>query len=951
MTQSDRERFNSFDLDEGFDYGVQSGGTSRRVRRRLFALKIRQLGFSCIAKLPIPPKSQLASTFGRHQATDSQAHPSSRQTTLQSRPGMSDKWLEFPVPGASIYELGSISTAVVNTSRGKPVIRPISRSHMSKRYRNKRAPRGISRALLLGLSLGIFGIPILPVTAANSDINFKDDVLPALKSRCFKCHGPDKQKSDLRLDTLSIDLIKDRPAAETWHDVLNALNLGEMPPEDEPQFSDAERKLVIRWLTKKIRQAAEAQREAGSGVVLRRLNRAEYNNTLRDLLGIDDDYARNLPPEAVSEEGFKNNGSALRMSELQFEYYLKAAREALAQVIVTHPEPEVFQYETNQTVADKGKGHWSNELGRHGTFVVRMEEYPEQGDFVVRVRARADLKEGKGYPQLAVSVGFRSDVHAPSRDFPAIDITSDETRTYEFRGRMEQFPLPSKTQSKYPGLLIWARNAYHDGIEPGKPQRESKIVKGKKRKGAIVYPVDPSFPKITVESVELVGPIFKHWPPEHHRRILFDSPLRQTDESAYARQVLTRFISRAFRRPVGDAEVTPFFRYFENVLTGAESLEVAMREALAMVLISTDFLYLVEPSVPGKKRPLNNHELASRLSYFLWGTMPDQDLVTAAFEGGLTEPQAIKKQVQRLLDSDRSQNFIDQFTDQWLDLGAIDRVAVNPEFYPDFDNRLKPHLREETRQFFTEILRHDLSALNLLDSKFAMLNEPLARHYGLSGPRGSGFERVPLKAKDRRGGLLTQGSVLLGNSTGEDSHPVMRAVWLRERLLDDPPPPPPPNVPTLDAEDPNFAKLSVRRQLEIHRKDPACADCHRGIDPWGIALEEFGADGLLRDRILRKDRNGKRQRDIHVAINSNATLPDGHPVTGLNDLKAYLLQKKSGQFARTVVSRMLAYALGRSLELGDEETINRLTERFVAGGYNLRQLIEQIAVCDPFMTK
>jgi hypothetical protein len=376
-----------------------------------------------------------------------------------------------------------------------------------------------------------------------------------------------------------------------------------------------------------------------------------------------------------------------------------------------------------------------------------------------------------------------------------------------------------------------------------------------------------------------------------------------------------------------------------------------MREALAMVLISTDFLYLVEPSVPGKKRPLNNHELASRLSYFLWGTMPDQDLVTAAFEGGLTEPQAIKKQVQRLLDSDRSQNFIDQFTDQWLDLGAIDRVAVNPEFYPDFDNRLKPHLREETRQFFTEILRHDLSALNLLDSKFAMLNEPLARHYGLSGPRGSGFERVPLKAKDRRGGLLTQGSVLLGNSTGEDSHPVMRAVWLRERLLDDPPPPPPPNVPTLDAEDPNFAKLSVRRQLEIHRKDPACADCHRGIDPWGIALEEFGADGLLRDRILRKDRNGKRQRDIHVAINSNATLPDGHPVTGLNDLKAYLLQKKSGQFARTVVSRMLAYALGRSLELGDEETINRLTERFVAGGYNLRQLIEQIVVCDPFMTK
>ena len=807
----------------------------------------------------------------------------------------------------------------------------------------------------------VCALPPFPASADAAAPDFKRDVHPVLEKHCFKCHGPEKQKSDLRLDTLTPDLLNDRPAAETWHDVLNAMNLGEMPPEDEPRLSDKDRTALIGWLTIEVKRAAEAQRKTGSGAVLRRLNRLEYNNTMRDLLGIADDYARHLPPDSVSKDGFKNNGAALRISGMQLEYYLQAAREALARVVVTRPKPKVIHQVFTETVQDKGRGGiWTNSLARWGTFVSRLEEYPEEGEFIVRVKARSVPSKTKGHPRLGVTVGFRADVSAPSRELARVDLSSAESKTFEFRGRMEQFPLPSRTQSKYPGLLIWARNVYTDGTNPGRPklvnvpqpkQQKGEKKKRRKRQKEWSYPDDPDFPRIVVESLEFEGPVFAQWPPRHHTDILFKSDLRARDESAYARQVMKRFMTRAFRRPLKDGEVKSYFAYYEKIRARTDSLEAALREALAMVLVSPDFLYLVEPASPDGKRKLTDHELASRLSYFLQATQPDERLGRIAAAGKLRDPKTLKLETRRLLKSDKAWPFIEQFTDQWLDLDAIDRVAVNPEFYPDFDNALKPEMRRETQHFFAEILRHDLSALNLLDSDFAVLNEPMARHYGLSGPNGSSFQKVALKPKDPRGGVLTQGAILLGNSTGADSHPVKRAVWLRDRLLDDPPAPPPPNVPALDEEDPDFAKLSVRRQLELHRKDPACADCHRGIDPWGVALEEFGADGLWRDEILRKEKVGRRLKDVNIPVKSEATLPGGHKVSGIEDLKRHLIEEKSGEFARALTSRLLAYALGRSLELGDAEAVDALTDEFASNDYNLRKLIESIVTSEPFVTK
>lgn len=801
------------------------------------------------------------------------------------------------------------------------------------------------------------------VTAAD----FQKDVKPILLRRCVSCHGPEDVNGNVRLDTLSTNLVKDSAAAETWHDVLNVLNLGEMPPEDEAPLTTQERDILAGWITEQIEHAVRVRRSTGGQVVIRRLNRTEYRNTMRDLLGLDLDYGPNLLPDSPGEDGFTNNGSALRMSALQLESYLEAARSAMNRAIVTYDEPAVVDTSETKTTADKGKGNWTNMLGRSGTFVFRSTEFPDEGDFRIRVRARAILPDDAPYPQLRAVLGYRADTQTPSEEVGVVEVTSEEFQVYEFRGRLETFPIQSRTQSKYPGLLIWLNNAYSDGKPAPKPRQEvieepqvepsdsaaskadkkkEKKAKRKKPKTRTVYPLDPNFPKIEIESVSFKAPVFESWPPTHHTRILFPSDLAEADPVAYARDVLDRFMRRAFRRPVADQELAMMVAYFQEVRPTFATFEEAMRETLAMVLVSPDFLYLIEPS-SGKSRSLTDHELASRLSYFLWSSMPDEQLFALADSGQLREPNYLAAEVDRLLDDRRSRNFVQQFSDQWLDLSGMNRIAVNPEYYPEFRNELKPHMRQETQAFFNEVLRRNTSALAFLDSDFAMLNQPMAEHYGIKGPRGVEFERVALTQNDQRGGLLAQASVLLANSTGEDSHAILRGVWIRKRLLDDPPAPPPPNVPNLDQQNRDVASLPLKEQLKEHRENEACARCHRGIDPWGIALEEFDAVGLLRDKIQRK--SGRKM--VEFDVDARATLPGGHKVNGLDDLKQHLLTEKREQFARALVSRMLAYSLGRTLELSDRETVDTITAQFIKNDYKLQDLIRVIVISDAFGSK
>jgi hypothetical protein len=331
--------------------------------------------------------------------------------------------------------------------------------------------------------------------------------------------------------------------------------------------------------------------------------------------------------------------------------------------------------------------------------------------------------------------------------------------------------------------------------------------------------------------------------------------------------------------------------------------------------------------------------------------MPDTQLRALADAGQLNNADALEQQVRRLITDPRSQNFIDQFTSQWLDLSGLDRVAINPNYYPEFDDELKIMIKRETIAFFSEILRHDLNALNLIDSDFIMLNDPLAKHYGISerddSPKGWEFERVQLVPQDPRGGLLTQASFLMINSNGEDSHPIRRAVWVLDRLLGDPPAPPPPDVPELDSQNPDLAKLSLKQQLELHRTKSACNDCHRGIDPWGIAFESFDAVGLQRHAVKR--RIGKSS--VETAVDDTAILPNGTVVNGVQELKSYLLANERERFAKSLVSKMLTYSIGRSLTLADRQQVESLVTSFQKSDYRLSDLIVAIVQSESFQLK
>ena len=752
----------------------------------------------------------------------------------------------------------------------------------------------------------------------------------------------------MRFDTLSTDLVKDRAAAEDWHETLNVLNRGEMPPEDEPQPSAEQLKLLTRWLRAAIDDAVRARRKTSGLNVMRRLNRTEYQNTMRDLLDFEMDYVRDLPPEGLSPDGFRNNGLSLRMTPTQLEYYLEAARKALDRVIVTTPEPEVFHHEfdksnhkkwlRNPTIAD-------NRLDRVSIFLARMEpDYPEVGDFLIKVRAHAERKDGFGYPRMRVSIGYRPDTKVILTTALESDVKSSEPELFEIRGRIENFPLPVRGQSKYPGLVIHIKNVYDDG-KPAPPKVKKKNDKGKE---ISVDPEEPDFPKLFVDSVMFDGPVFESWPPAHHRRILFESELRETNEREYVREVLRRFIRRAWRRPATDSEVESFADFFESLRNDFPVFEEAMRETLALVLINPDFLYLTEPAGKTKRR-LTGWEVASRLSYFLWTSMPDDRLFELADSGELLKPEVLAAQVDRMLDDKRAWQFVEQFADQWLNLGGMDRVAISQHFYPSFNDELKNQMRDETLHFVMQLLRENGSARHFVDSDFAMLNEPLARHYGIENVVGYDFRKVTLPEGSHRGGLLTHASILMANSTGEDSHPIKRAVWLRRRLLDDPPSPPPPNVPELASENPDFAKLSIRKQLEIHLEDPACANCHRDIDPWGIALENFDAIGQWRSEIRRA--SGKKNSFTTLPVDSQTELPDGTKIENLEQLKQYLLEKRGDEFARTIVTKLRTWTLGRSLDLSDEPEIAALTDEFVENDLKLRDLIHEIVKSDPFLTK
>ena len=793
---------------------------------------------------------------------------------------------------------------------------------------------------------------LLPALAALADEVFKKDVLPVLHKHCFGCHGEKKQKGDLRLDILDPDIVQGT-SAERWHDALNKINLGEMPPDKEAPLTVSERRKLTGWITQRLKVAADIRRNAGGQAVLRRLNRAEYQYTMTDLLGFEMDYSENLPSDARSPEGFKNNGASLGMAALQIESGLKTARKALDFILVEggQGKREVTQINRNNG-AMKGpnsrrfSGLSSDRLGRvnfwHGSF----KSLPRTGRFSIRVKAYTDRKPNQPAPILYAQYGyFVSGLTLNIMgDAGEIAITSSTPEYYEISGWPEFFPQPEARvpDDKLSGIIA-LQNALYDGESP--PKAINKVIEEKDKKGKIrkkkvkVYPEDPDFPKIIIESVEFVRNDYPSWPPPLHRGIIREG--EDLTDSKAVKNILSRFLRRAWRRPVSEEEKGKWLAHYEVIRKQSDTSVSALKETLSATLASPHFLYLSEPFKSDKPRKLNAHELATRLSYFLWSSMPDEELSALADSGRLLEGSVLQRQFERMLKDSKSDRFAKEFCDQWLDLEGVDRVAINPQYYRNFDNRLKPDMVSETQAFFREILRSNTSALQFIDADFAMLNASLAKHYGLDGPKSQKFERVSLRGTGRPGGVLGHASTHLAGSDGADSHPIKRAVWIRERLLHDPPNPPPPDVPGVEKSVPNFEKLSVREQLAVHRKKEACADCHRSIDPWGIALERYDAIGLQREKTARRKK----------PVSAETILPGNYEISGLADLQKYLLKERREQFAKALVTKLLTYALGRSLKLDDEPLIEELSAKFAKDDYRLSGLMENIVMSGPFLSR
>src|SRR6056297_1015891 len=808
---------------------------------------------------------------------------------------------------------------------------------------------------------------------------YEGEIRPIVQSLCSDCHSGKTPEANLDLNTVVVDFSDPAFDETVWHDAADQIKKGAMPPEDATQPTAEQRRQLVDWMADLLRAAEQSKRYADGRVMMRRLTRYEYQRTMRDLLGVDLDFARDLPSEPASPDGFLNDGATLEMSTSQIEAYLAAARRALGEAIVDGERPLQVRYRKSQTAVGKlpRKAEGGN-VPVNPEFILDIPEFPRSGPFRLLVRAGALIPEGDAVPRLQVSLGnVPGIIHVPRKTVGTADVTAPlhAMQTFEFRGRIEDFPQPGEREFganvNFHGMIAMLDFMDADGRELRYDDRTYSdppaFVKDRKKNRNMLGPAGrhPAHGKprhdIVVESVEFEAPYFVQWPPQSHVRLMTTSKKAKTDPQK-VKEILQRFMPLAYRRPVGQAEIDEMLDLFSKIRPATASFVEAVRETLAAVLVSPHFLYIVEQR-PGQHSDadgndkLNDFELATRLSYFLWSTMPDDRLRELASADRLHDPDVLQQEVQRMLDDPRGNAFVEHFTDQWFDLAGLQRTAVNPDFYPDFDDGLKDAMREETRGVMREILVHDLSCTQLLRSDWTVVNRQLAMHYGLSTlPDSSRFERVTLGAGANRGGVLKHGAFLLSRSDGQRPHPIRRAVWILDRLLDSPPASPPPVVPDLDVDSPDSAGLTLKQQLERHRNRDSCRSCHEGIDPWGIPLEHYDAVGLWRETSpvrIRPPNNAKSKVSAPPAppVDAQTILPDGTAIETADQLAEHLVREHRDDFARSTVKRLTGYALGRSLDWGDRKALQRLTADFIENDLRLRSLVVALVRSDLFAAK
>jgi len=838
---------------------------------------------------------------------------------------------------------------------------------------------------------------------------FRKEIGPVLKKACVRCHGAKTQEGNIRIDTLDPNLLHGDDVS-WWLEVAAVLTNGEMPPANEAKLTDKDRSKIIEWLSSEIQVASAVRRAEGGHSSFRRMTRYEYNYSLQDLLGLPYDFAKDLPPEPASKDGFQNSSEMLHMSVVQLETYRQLARKSLQRATVSGKRPPVLywgvsikkaaerewpkQAEQLNKLKEKFKDDpakkkkevdrlttsfknphrnaYYRELstgrtaraswayygakyaftptnsraeipasfdyvavipqGRNQNLTIELgDQVPNEGTMRVRVRASRASRKDTQIPSLQLEFGWRASnegravLRVSTEDTP-IKATSDAPKFYQW-----DIPLGEI----YPRNSV--RNISKMGAMPS-PSEYIRLVNSSVSQG-----------DIHIDHVEVTAPVYDQWPPESHNRVFTDSENRK-NETAYAREVLTNFMSRAWRRSVTKAEVGQKIKLYNAVRGECDSMEEAMVEVLASVLSSPNLLYLVRRGLVRKGEAENSSEqtqpqhlsadeLATRLSMFLWCSVPDAKLLQLASGGQLGDSEILTGQVKRMLADTRSQRFSKHFLRQWLNMQLLDFLSIDRKVHPNFDPLLKEAMQQEPIALFHEILQNNHSVLDFVHADYTMANERLATHYGLSNVYGNHFRRVKLEPQHRRGGLLTQAGLLAMNSDGKDSHPLKRGVWLLESLLNDPPPPPPPAVPEIDLADPEIAKLTLKQRIEDHRNHAACKSCHAKIDPWGIAFENYDALGRWRDQIKGQP------------VDATSLLFNKQKLAGMDGLKRYLLKNRQDQFVRAMVHKMTTYALGRPLTFADRSSIDKITTDVRKQGDGLATMIQLVVTSELFQSR
>ncbi len=737
----------------------------------------------------------------------------------------------------------------------------------------------------------------------------------------------------MRLDRLSGDFTQATNAA-SWTKVLEKLESGEMPPEGEERPTKDEVQGALAWIKSQLRGADLAQQQAEGRTVLRRLNRYEYENTVHDLLAIGRPL-RQLLPEDGTALGFDNIGAALNTSSQLLETYVEAADAALQAAILDGPRPETLQWRFS----------YAQEPG-----VVLLLGRPNNGGRMFAVRDDVYIMFSDYIPY---SGGKLSQFRAPLAGRYRFRVTA-----YGHQGPVTMRAYGGATQET-PNQLIG-----HYDLPAGEPTvvefetelpRNSTITLLPYRLKRIAFASigDKLLEQngLALKSVEVEGPLVAEWPPKSYRQLFGDLDLSQ-GTIADAELVMRHFLPRAFRRPVTDAEVQPYVALVQARLDEKKDFKTAIRLALQAALCSPKFLFLDEK--PGK---LSDLALASRLSYFLWSSLPDEPLWQLASESKLSHPDVLRAQVERMLADAKSQRFVRNFLGQWLDLRLIDNTTPDKQLYPEFDELLQVSMVAETEAFFNELLANDLSVTNFIDSDFAMLNERLARHYGVAGVSGQAIHRVPLPPGSHRGGLLGQASILKVTANGTNTSPVVRGVWVLRNVLGQIVPPPPPDVPAVEPD--IRGAVTIREQLAKHRQLANCASCHRQIDPAGFALENFDVIGGWRDhyRSVSTGEPAKTKVDgINVRylrgrpVDAADELADGRKFADIDELKKLLLADRD-QIARCVTGKLLTYATGGLPHFTDRETIEEIVSRTREDDFGLRSIVHEVVQSEVFRSK